>query len=253
MKKILLSLLLITILLSIFTMTVYAKQEGGKIEARGTISYSYQLPILKNVTFTFALKYTLNYTLSYNDRVNSGDTNSILIELKGGHITLTADFIVNNISQSISLNQPLKLGDTLKIKTTVADFAIQVKVEAPVEISGRATSLASKLTFEEEGQKTLNVKVDSAAERGEMILVRLPFILKVLFGMTSPIPTSLAEVGSMKINPDLTISFTVTKSWWDEYLIPIIIVAIVIIAAGLAFLLFRYGKSLPFIKGKKKT
>ncbi len=246
MKRILLSLLLVTIFLSIFTIPAYAKQEQGKVEATGTISYSYEVPIIQKIVFTSTLKYTLDYSLNYNDEVNSGDTNSILIELKGGYIDLKANLIVGETSQEVSFNQPLKLGETLTIKTTIATFAIQVKVEAPVEISGHATSPTSKITFEEEGQKTLNVKVDSSAESGEIILVRLPFILKVLFGITSPLPTNLVEIGSVKMNPDLTSSFTVSKPWWGEYFIPIIIiVAIIVVAAGVTFLFFR--------KGKKKT
>ncbi|HLI46663.1 MAG TPA: hypothetical protein VKU94_05660 [Geobacterales bacterium] len=218
----------------IMTFSIYnveSKGEQGTLQASGLISYKFQ-----NLNFAVSIDYKINYSINYNDETTKGDYNDVKVTLQGGEANITFN-IANN---TVSYNRTLKLGEQLTINAGIFEFAITLKAEAPVNVQGDATAATSSVSFENEGQQTVRIKVNDNANAGELVNVTLPFSIQIFFSLTKPIPSSLINIGKIDLSPPLKIQFRVTENWLDKYLIYIIAgIVVAAIAVGALFIAMR--------------
>jgi len=235
MKKEFIAIILAILIVNAFNIySIYAKSEQGSLRAGGILSYK-----ISYFDFSISLSYAINYTLNYNDETNRGDYNDIKITLQGGHANLT--FQIGN--NTLTYNRTLKLGEQFNIDANIASFAIILRAEAPVDVQGQATPLSNTLIFENEGQQSIRIKVNDAANVGELVNITLPFKLQIYFSILSPIPTSIIKIGEISMTPQMKAQFKVTEDWLSRnlyYIIAIVIALILILAA--IFLLRRRKK-----------
>jgi hypothetical protein len=241
MKRLIAYILLVILTATYFIPSNIAYQQQGKISSAANFSSSVNI---LNLKFDFALKlqYELNYSINYSDQTPRGESNNLIISLIGGHLNLI--FNSSLIKQPIEINQTLKLGEQLNFPIgQIINIAIVLKAEAPVSVKGDASSEASTITFDNEGQQSIKINVKDNARVGDTVEINLPFSLRVLWAITSPITLQFAELGKTEMTPVIKAQFKVAPTWLDMYFLPLIIGLIIVIGAVITIvILFRKRK-----------
>jgi hypothetical protein len=237
MNKKILAILLALIIISLQPNFVSAEKQQGKLTANFMESRSFAIG-----TISLGINYEINYSVDYKAEVAKGDTNDINLSLYGGVANLTFGFQ----NKTFKYNRTMKLGEQVAFYMGPLRLNILLKAEAPINILGSASSQSSMVTFENEGQQTIKVKVSDSANVGDLIKISLPFSLRIFMAITAPVSISFFELGKVNLFPELSLQFKVISSWFESnfYLILALVIAVIIIAAlAILFIMRRRKKT----------
>jgi len=237
MNKKILAILIALMIISLQPNPAISEKQQGKLIA--SLNISRVLPI---GNIFFGINYELSYNVEYNAEVAKGDINNINLSLYGGMANLTFNFQ----NQTVNYNRTIKLGEQAAFNLGPLKLNILIKAEAPINVFGSASSQSSIITFENEGQQTIKIKVSDSANIGEIVKVNLPFSMRVLMAITAPINIPFFELGRVGLSPELVFQFKVISGWFERYfyLILALIIAVIIVASLAILFIVRRRKKI---------